>query len=85
MRCRERDWVVLPSETPAILLLRPLGGLEGEQIGIYLPLQQALQIDEIKQATFSLPDPALASDHTSGRLQRDATRLNFMSGAGPFR
>ncbi|HEX2914076.1 MAG TPA: helicase-related protein [Chloroflexia bacterium] len=85
VRCRERDWIVLPSESPDILMLRPLGGPEYEQIGIYLPVNQSLQIDEVESATFQLPDPAQSGDNTSARLLRDATRLNFRSGAGPFR
>src|SRR5574341_787621 len=81
VRCREREWVVLPSNEPELLLLRPLGGSEGEICGIYLPLR----MDPVEPATFPPPDPALAGDHTSGRLLRDAARLSFRSGAGPFR
>ena len=85
VRCREREWVVLPSESLEVLLLRPLGGSENEQVGIYLPIIQKLGMDEIKPATFPYPNPANPGDHTSGRLLRDAARLNFRSGAGPFR
>lgn len=85
VRCREREWVVLPSESDNLLLLRPLGGSEKEQIGIYLPITEALGIDKIEPATFPEPDINLTGDHTSGRLLRDATRLTFRSGAGPFR
>jgi len=35
VRVRERDWVVLPSEDPEILKLRPLSGSEAEVCGIH--------------------------------------------------
>ena len=85
VRCRGRDWVVLPSADPELLLLRPLGGADGEITGIHLPLSRALAIDRVEPASFPAPDPALAGDIVAGRLLRDATRLTFRSGAGPFR
>lgn len=85
VRCREREWVVLPSENPALLLLRPLGGMESETVGIHLAVNARLQLDQIESATFQPPDPATTSDHIAGQLLRDATRLTFRSGAGPFR
>jgi superfamily II DNA or RNA helicase len=82
VRCREREWVVLPSDDQDLLLLRPLGGGDAETCGIYLPL---VHLDPVEQASFPPPDPARAGDHTAGRLLRDAARLGFRSGAGPFR
>jgi len=35
VRARERDWVVLPSDDPEILCLRPLSGSESEICGIH--------------------------------------------------
>ncbi len=81
VRCREREWVVLPSEDPKLLMLRPLGGSESEITGVFLPLK----LDPVESATFPPPDPRSASDHTAARLLRDAARLSFRSGAGPFR
>ena len=55
---------------------------------VYLPLAaqlQALGLETVEDATFPPPDPALAGDFVSGRLLRDATRLLFRTGAGPFR
>ncbi len=85
VRCRDREWVVLPSADADLLLLRPLGGADAEVTGIHLPLSRALGIDMVEPASFPPPDPALAGDVVSGRLLRDATRLTFRSGAGPFR
>lgn len=81
VRCREREWVVLPSEHPDLLMLRPLGGAEAEVCGIYLPVEG----NSVAPATFQPPDPATAGDFVSGRLLRDAARLSLRSGAGPFR
>jgi hypothetical protein len=38
---RGRDWIVLPSEDPDLLVVKPLGGSDDEITGIYLPLEMA--------------------------------------------
>ena len=81
VRCREREWVVLPSERDDVLLLRPLGGVEAEVCGIYLPVEG----DAVAPAAFAPPEPEQAGDFVSGQLLRDAARLSLRSGAGPFR
>ncbi|HJZ48672.1 MAG TPA: helicase-related protein [Roseiflexaceae bacterium] len=78
---RGREWVVLPSDEDEVLLLRPLGGIEAETCGIYLPLEGSA----VQPAAFAPPDPDHAGDFVSGRLLRDAARLTLRSGAGPFR
>ena len=72
---------MLPSDEDEVLLLRPLGGIEAEVCGIYLPLEG----NAVQPATFAPPDPAHAGDFVAGRLLRDAARLTLRSGAGPFR
>ncbi|MBI2895540.1 MAG: DEAD/DEAH box helicase [Deltaproteobacteria bacterium] len=82
VRARGREWVVLPesNDEPGLLLLRPLGGTEDEVTGIYLPLEH------VEPARFDLPNPATdMGNHLSCGLLRDAVRLGFRSGAGPFR
>ena len=79
VKVRGREWVVLPESTDVLLLLRPPGGSDAETTGICTALEA------IEPATFSLPDPALAGDHRSCQLLRDALRLGFRSSAGPFR
>lgn len=79
VKARGREWVVLPESTDELLLLRPLGGSDAESTGICTALET------VEPASFSLPDPALAGDHRSCRLLRDALRLGFRSSAGPFR
>lgn len=81
VRVRDREWVVLPSDDPEVLNLRPLSGSEWEACGIHLGLEG----HEVKAAEFPPPDPNAAGDFVAGRLLRDAARLSLRSGAGPFR
>lgn len=80
---RERDWVVMPSGDPELLLLKPLGGSEEETTGIFLPLE--LEDDQPRLANFPLPEPEDLGDITTARLLHEAARLAFRNGAGPFR
>ena len=80
---RGRDWVVLPSGTPDLLVIKPLGGSDQETTGIYLPLEIP---DDIPQdARFPLPAAGDLGDISTARLLYDAARLAFRNGAGPFR
>lgn len=81
VKTRGREWVVLPDSTEDLLVLRPLGGREDEVAGVYLPLEG----DDVRPATFDLPDPQQVGDHRSCRLLRDAVRFGFRNSAGPFR
>src|SRR6185437_13623943 len=81
VRVRERDWVVLPSEDPEVMMLRPLSGSEAETCGIHL----ALEGHTVRPAQFPAPIPSQAGDFIAGRLLRNAARLSLRSGAGPFR
>jgi superfamily II DNA or RNA helicase len=81
VRCREREWIVLPSEREDVLMLRPIGGTEAEVCGIYLPIEG----HSVAPAQFAPPTPHAAADFVSGQLLRDAARLSLRSGAGPFR
>jgi len=79
---RGREWVVLPDSDPDndLLVLRPLGGGDDEIAGIYLPLET------VEPAEFDLPEPGRdLGSHDDGLLLRDAVRLGFRAGAGPFR
>ena len=80
---RGRDWIVLPSDNPDLLVVKPLGGSEEETAGIYLPL--ALPADQPVDATFAPPTAADLGDIGTARLLYDAARLAFRNGAGPFR
>ena len=80
---RNRDWVVLPSEDPDLLVVKPLGGSEEEVTGVYLPLQFGK--DQPKLAQFPYPTREDLGDVGTARLLFDAARLSFRNGAGPFR
>lgn len=79
VQARSREWVVLPESTADMLMVRPVGGLDEEIVGI-LPA-----IESVKSATFRLPTAEDVGDFTSGRLLRDAARLSTRAAAGPFR
>ena len=80
VRARGRDWVVLPESDDELVMVRPLGGTDDEITGILTALE------EVAPARFDLPDPSThLGDAHSARLLRDALRLGFRSGAGPFR
>ena len=77
---RDRDWVVLPGSDDEMVLVRPLGGTDAEVTGILTGVEQ------VTQAGFALPNPTVdLGDAYSAGLLRDALRLGFRSGAGPFR
>ena len=84
VRCREREWIILPSEDRDIVLLRPLTGGENEICGIYKPLTR-LGIDRIEPAQFPLPDPNQVGNSVGINLLLNASRLMLRDGAGPFR
>ena len=76
---RGRQWIVLPESEDDLLMVRPMGGLDDEVIGI------CTDLEEVRSANFSLPDPESPGDYSSCRLLRDAARLSTRSAAGPFR
>ena len=79
VHARGREWVVLPESSEDLLMVRPVGGLDEEVVGI-LPA-----VEPVRSATFPLPSKADLGDFTSGRLLRDAARLSTRAAAGPFR
>ena len=81
VQVRGRDWVVLPSDLPNILRLRPLSGGEEEISAIHLGLEGI----GVSDSVFPDPKPAESGDYVAGKLLRDAARLSLRSGAGPFR
>jgi superfamily II DNA or RNA helicase len=80
---RGRDWVVLPSDDPDLLVVKPLGGSDDETTGIYLPF--AIEHDKPKDARFDPPVTDDLGDITTAKLIYEAARLAFRNGAGPFR
>lgn len=79
VRARGREWVILPESTPELLMVRPIGGLDDEIVGI------CTAIEEVASATFAPPNPELPGDYNACRLLRDAARISTRNAAGPFR
>ena len=84
VRCRNREWVVVPSPDENVSLLRPLTGSEKELCGIYKPLIEK-GFDTIEPATFPLPNPEHSGDAIGVGLLWNAARLSLRDGAAPFR
>jgi superfamily II DNA or RNA helicase len=84
VRCRSRQWVVLPSENLDVVRLRSLSGNEDEITGIFRQLL-SMNLEAIAPATFPLPSANQVKDHAAAQLLMDAARLLLRSGAGPFR
>ncbi|WP_449258439.1 helicase-related protein [Chlorobium limicola] len=80
---RDREWIVLPSSDPELLMLKPIGGSDDEITGVFLPLE--MPGDAISDASFPEPDRDDLDDFQSARMLYDATRLLFRNASGPFR
>jgi len=89
VRYREREWVVLPSQDPDLLLLRPIGGGGRETCGVWRPLADqmaySLPFERVEPATFRLPDLSDIQDLAAVRLLQESARLLLRDGAAPFR
>ena len=80
---RGREWVVLPSDAPNLLVVKPLGGSDEETTGIFLPLE--IPSENPQDARFTPPTVEDLGDISTARFLYDAARLAFRNGAGPFR
>jgi len=88
VRCRNREWVLLPSEDD-VFLLRPLAGGTEEVVAIHRKLANLVGYDlpeeRVRPAVFPAPSPDDVSDATSAHLLWQAARLTLREGATPFR
>ncbi|WP_276504920.1 helicase-related protein [Terrimonas pollutisoli] len=80
---RQRDWMVLPSDDPDLLRIKPLGGSEEEETAIFLPI--TIPHEKITSANFPEPNPEQIGSFETARLLYDAFRLSFRNASGPFR
>lgn len=89
VRCRNRDWVLLPSDDEEVHLLRPLTGATDEVVAIHKQLADlvgyTLPTERIQSATFPPPTVADLADAASAHLLWQAARLTLREGASPFR
>ena len=55
VKCRGREWVVLPDpgDDPYLLMLRPLGGTDDEVCGVYLPLETVEPATTVVQLNYA--------------------------------
>jgi superfamily II DNA or RNA helicase len=81
VHARGREWIVLPPREPEVLRLRPLTTAQGEEVGLFLPLEG----ERVRLARFADPEPVAGGDATGIITLFDAARLSLRSGAGPFR
>src|SRR6266481_2290906 len=81
VHARGREWVVLPPREPEVLQLRPLTTAQGDEVGLFLPLEG----ERVRPARFADPEPVSGGDATGIMTLFDAARLNLRSGAAPFR
>ncbi len=79
VRARGREWVVQPESSVEFLVLRPLGGADEDNTGIFPALES------VESASFPPPTMDDLGDHASARMLRNALRIGFRSSAGPFR
>ncbi len=89
VRCRNRDWVLLPSDQDEVYLLRPLTGATDDIVAIHKQLTTLIGYDlpeeRVRSATFPLPTADDLSDAASAQLLWQAARLTLREGATPFR
>ncbi len=86
---RNRDWVLLPSEDPQILLLRPLTGTSDDVVAVHRQLSQLLGYsipsERVSPSAFPFPVAERVADAQSLHLLWQAARLLLREGATPFR
>ncbi len=89
VRCRKRDWVLLPSDKPDILLLRPLTGTDDQTVAVHKRLSETIRYslpdERIKPSEFPLPTLGDLSDISGAHLLWQAARLSLREGASPLR
>ena len=89
VRCRNRDWVLLPSDSEEVLLLRPLAGAMDDVVAVNRRLADliggSLPEERIRPAQFPVPSADDLADAGSAHLLWQAARLTLRDGATPFR
>lgn len=89
VRCRNREWVLLPADTDEVYVLRPLTGTTDDIVAVHQGLANLvgydLPFERVTPALFPLPPAEDVSDAASAHLLWQATRLTLREGATPFR
>lgn len=84
VRYRDRRWIVLPSEDPEIVMLKPLGGSDHEITAFFKPFARVLE-KEPEPDIFPEPTTEDIGDFQTAKLLFEASRLSFRNANGPFR
>ncbi len=89
MRCRNRDWVLLPSDDDTLWRLRPLTGSLDDVVVVHRGLADLLGYElpeeRVRPSQFRLPSPDDLGDAVAARLLWQAARLMLREGAAPLR
>jgi superfamily II DNA or RNA helicase len=89
VRCRNRDWVLLPADTNEVMVLRPLTGTTEDVVQVHQGLMNLvgydLPFERVTPASFPLPTGDDVLDASSAHLLWQAARLTLREGATPFR
>ncbi len=89
VRCRHREWVLLPAETDDVWVLRPLAGIGEDAVKVHKGLSNLvgydLPFERVTPASFPLPRAEDVADAASAHLLWQAARLTLREGATPFR
>ena len=81
VHARGRGWIVLPPREPEVLRLRPLTTAQGDEVGLFLPLEG----ESVRPPHFSDPEPVSGGDASGMTTLFDAALLGLRSGAEPIR
>ena len=89
VQCRNREWVLLPSDNPDLLLLRPLTGATDETVAVHKKLTDLIAYsfpeERVRSAKFPPPTPGDLSNVAGAHLLWQAARLTLREGATPLR
>ncbi len=89
VRCRNRDWVLLPAETDDVWVLRPLAGTGEDVVKVHKGLTNLVGYDlsseRVVPASFPVPTVEDISDAAGAHLLWQAARLTLREGATAFR
>lgn len=89
VQCRNREWVLLPSDHEDLHLLRPLTGATDEVVAVHKKLTDLIGYsfpqERVRSAKFPVPTPNDISNVAGAHLLWQAARLTLREGATPFR
>jgi hypothetical protein len=89
VRCRNREWVLLPADNGDVFVLRPLTGTPDDVVHVHRGLANhvgyTLPFERVTPASFPMPAADDVADAASTYLLWQAARLVLREGAAPFR